>query len=294
MNIGWIKINIKLIKMEVLHMSKPSIFSKDYAKEMKRRKRNIFLLIIVPIVGITIFLITDFNGLLNKGISMKTGINNILLNKSKDNTKDEKSKVVEVPKKPEQAIKPQPNAEVTKVAASHNEVFPVSLSDGQKINIEYTISGTEKIIKGLAATYEISYDISPSKKAIVIQSIKNQDMIYLDVNKVSKDITKKAHTSSKGQSFSKEQQLKKHPNYLWSITPKFIDEDNIAYVSELPWINEKAVQFIWKVNLKDNTHVQAKPASGKSITFKNITAKGLGAVIDGNEVFVTPLGNVIK
>ena len=121
----------------------------------------------------------------------------------------------------------------------------------------------------------VSYDISPSKKAIVIQSTKNQDMIYIDANRVSKDITKKSHTSTKGQSFSKEKQLEKHPNYIWSITPKFIDEDNIAYVSELPWINENAVQFIWKVNLKDNTHIQAKPASGKSITFKNIYPKGI-------------------
>ena len=71
MNIGWFKMNVKLITMEVLDMSKPSMFSKDYAKEMKRRKRNIFLLIIVPIIGLTIFLITDFNGLLNKGISIK-------------------------------------------------------------------------------------------------------------------------------------------------------------------------------------------------------------------------------
>ncbi|MCB2290732.1 tRNA (guanine-N1)-methyltransferase [Clostridium sp. CS001] len=275
-------------------MSKPSIFSKDYAKEMKRRKRNIFLLIIVPIIGLTIFLTTGFNGLLSKGISIK---NSILLNKSKDDTKDEKSKVAEAPKKIEESIKPQPGAEAPKVtqeAVTNNEIFPISLSDGQKINIEYTISGTEKTIKGVSVGSNISYDISPSKKAVVIQSVRNQDMIYLDSNRVSKDITRKVHTSTKGQVFSKDQQLEKHPNYVWSITPKFIDEDNIAYVSELPWINENAVQFIWKVNLKDNTHIQAKPASGKSITFKNIDPKGLGTVVDGNEVFVTSMGEVIQ
>jgi hypothetical protein len=290
MNVGAKKINIKLIKKEVLNMSKPSIFSKDYAKEMKRRKRNIFLLIILPIIGLSIFLITDFDGLLNKGISMKQGINNILLNKSKN-------KVVEVPLKTEQSIKTPPKVEVSKVpeaATPKIEIFPVSLSDGQKINIEYTIVGTEKVIKGISDAKEISYDISPSKKAIVIQSKKNQDMIYLHSSKVNIDITKKTHTSTKGKSFSKEEHLIKHPEYLWSVTPKFIDEDNIVYVSELPWINEDAVQFIWKVNLKDNTHVQVKPAAGKSITFKNITTKGLAVAIDGNEVFVTPLGKVVK
>ena len=55
-------------------------------------KKKYVLLIIVPIIGLTIFLITDFNALLNKGISVKKGINNILLNKSKDNIKNKENK----------------------------------------------------------------------------------------------------------------------------------------------------------------------------------------------------------
>lgn len=290
--------NNGLIKVEVNDMSKPSIFSKDYEKEMKRRRKKIFLLIIVPIIGLTIFLITDFNAILNKGISMKLGINNILLNKSKDNIKDKENKVAEVQNKKEETVKPQSNAEKPKTQQTEviakNEIFLVSLSDGQKISVEYSVRGTEKNIKGVSNAKDISYDISPSKKSIVIQSKKNQDLLYYDVNKISKDITKKAYMSSKDETFPKEDQLKKHPNYLWSITPKFIDEDNIAYVSELPWINEKAVQYIWKVNLKNNVHMQIKPASGKSITFRNITSKGLETLIDGNVVYVTSLGKVVK
>ena len=61
----------------------------------------------------------------------------------------------------------------------------------------------EKNIKGVSDTKDISYDISPSKKSIVMQSKKNQDIIYFDVNKISKDITKKVHTSSKGESYFK-------------------------------------------------------------------------------------------
>ena len=160
----------------------------------------------------------------------------------------------------------------------------LTLSDGQKISVEYNVQGTEKNIKGVTDDKNISYDISPSKKLIVIQSKNNQDMLYVDVNKVSKDITKKIHKSSKGTMFSKDGLLKKHKTYIWSVSPKFIDEENIAYVSELPWINDKAVQYIWKVNLKSNVHMQVKPASGKNITFKNITSKGLEAIIDGKLV----------
>ena len=279
-------------------MSKPSMFSKDYEKKMKKRKIRIFLLIIVPIIGLSIFLITDFNSLLNKGISIKSGINNILLNKSKNSIANSENKLGESLKKPEVAVVPESSSVSPKVpqkeVAPDNKVYVVSLSDGQKVSIEYIMTGTEKNIIGIIGPKDVSFDISPSKKAIVIQNNKNQDMVYLHVSKASKDITKKIHISSKGEEYTKDSQLQKQPTYIWSVTPKFLDEDNIVYVSELPWINEDNVKYLWKVNLNDDTHIQAKPASGKSITFKGITPKGLETVIDGNTVFVNSLGKVTK
>jgi len=59
-------------------------------------------------------------------------------------------------------------------------------------------------------------------------------------------------------------------------------------------MNEKKQQYIWKINLKSNVHMQAKPASGIIITFKSITPKGLEANIDGNSVYVNSLGEVTK
>ena len=274
-------------------MRKPSMFSKDYKKELKKRKRKIALLIIVPILGLTIFLITDFSALKNSGISIKKGIYSILLNKPKD----KEVSTVDVEKTP-QVVKPQPSAIKPKPAKIEstlkNELFAVLLSDGQKISVEFNVKGTEKNIKGVTDSKNITYDISPSKKSIVIQSKNNQDLLYINVNKTSKDITKKAYESTKGEIYSKDGILESHKNYLWSITPKFIDEDNIAYISGLPWINEKEVQYIWKVNLKSNIHMQVKPATGKNISFKNITPKGLETLIDGNVVYVTSTGQVLE
>ena len=283
-------------------MKKPSMFSKDYHKEMKNRRIKILLLIIVPIIGLTIFSITDFNGLFNKGISMKKGINNVLLNKSKKDIKEKENKVAEVQKKSEQVDKTQSNSQKVKApvkapvkkVSEDNKVFLVSLSDGQKISIQYNVVGSEKKIKGVKGAKDISYDISPSKKSIVVQSTNNQDLLYFNVNKISKDITRKVHTSTKGQIISKENQLQRQPNYVWSITPKFIDEDNVVYVSELPWINKKAVQYIWKVNLKNNDYTQVKEAFGESVTFKNMTSKGLETLIDGDVLYINSSGEVIK
>jgi len=279
-------------------MKRPSIFSKHYEKEIKKRRKIISLLIIIPIIGLIIFFKTGFSGLINTGVSMKNGINGILFNKSKENTKD---KVAEVQKKSEKVVKQQQKSQTVTTADTtkakmdaKNGTFIVLLSDGQKISVEYNVQSAVKSIKGVSNSKDISYDISPSKKAIVIQSTKNQDLLYYDVNNISKDITKKTHISSKNVIFPKENKLKNSPNYIWSILPKFIDEDNVAYVSELPWMNEKAVEYIWKVNLKNNIHTQVKPASGTKITFKNITTKGLEANIDGNVVYVTSLGEIVK
>ena len=284
--------NIALIIMEVNHMKRPSIFSSDYNKEVKKRKKILSLLIIIPIIGLIIFLSIGFNGLLNKGTAMKKGINNIFFNKSKE---DKTAKVVIKQQTDVEKSKVKRAAIVTKSKASVNNLtFIVSLPDGQKITVKYSVVAANKTIKGVSNTKGILYDISPSKKAMVIQSTKNQDLIYVNVDKTSKDITRKVYTSSKNEDYSKDQQLKNSPDYIWSIKPKFIDEDNIAYVSELPWMNEKKVKYIWKLNLKDNVHMQVNPASGTKITFGKVTLKGLEANIDGNVVHVTSLGEATK
>ncbi|MBU3177199.1 hypothetical protein KPL47_12655 [Clostridium estertheticum] len=265
-------------------MKKPSIFSKDYDRRIKKRKKVILSLIIIPIIGLIIFLNIDFKGLMNKGTTSTS-------------SKDDK-----VQKKPEEVSHKQTNAQKAKItqaaiaakASVDKSSFIATMPDGQKVTIEYNGAAANKIIKGISNAKDILYDISPSKKLIVIQSTKNQDIIYVDINKISKDITKKIYTSSNNQNYSKEEQLKNNPDYIWSITPKFIDEDNIAYVSELPWMNEKKVQYIWKLNLKDNVHMQVQPASGMKITFGDSTAKGLEANIDGDVVYVTALGEVTK
>ena len=288
---------IVCIIVEVDYVMRPSIFSKDYEKQIRKRRKKIILLIILPIIGLTIFLITDFDSMLDKGISMQKSLNNIFLNKSKQDTKIDGNEPPEL-KKEEEVVKLQPEAEEPKDSlvevAVQNEEFSVTLSDGQEINVEYKLLGVEKNIEGVSNPKDISYDISPSKKSIVIQSKINQDILYFDVNKISKDITKHTHTSSKGREFSKQDKIKEGSNYIWSIMPKFIDEDNIVYVSELPWMNKEAVQYIWKVNLESNINTQVKPAKGKSVTFKDITSKGLETIIDGKVVYVTSTGEVIK
>ena len=273
-------------------MKKPSIFSKDYDKKIKKRKKIILSLIIIPIIGLVIFLSIGFKGLMNKGTSSDFS-NGAKDDKVQKKTEDISQKQINADKV--KATKAAIAAKAAKAKSNVNKSsFIATMPDGQKVTVEYSGTLAKKTIKGVVNTKSILFTISPSKKSIVIQSTKNQDMLYVDINKTSKDITRKTYISSKNQTYLKDEQLKSNSNYVWSITPKFIDEDNIAYVSELPWMNEKKIQYIWKLNLKDNVHMQVKPASGIKITFGNATTKGLETNIDGNVVYVTALGGVTK
>ncbi|MBU3161285.1 hypothetical protein KPL37_16360 [Clostridium frigoris] len=273
-------------------MKKPSIFSKDYDRKIKKRKKVILSLIVIPIIGLVIFLSIDFKGLTNKGT------NSTLSNVSNDDKVQNKSEEVSQQQTNDEKAKKAKASIAAKAAkakaTADKSSFIATMPDGQKVTVEYNAVSSNKTIKGISNTKDVLYDISPSKTSIVIQNTKNQDMLYVGVNKISKDISRKTYVSSKNQTYSKEEQLKINPNYIWSITPKFIDEDNIVYVSELPWMNEKKIQYIWKLNLKDSVHMQVQPASGMKITFGDLAAKGLEANIDGNVVYLTALGQVTK
>jgi len=274
-------------------MKKPSMFSKNYDKEIKRRKKIIILLIIVPIIGLSIFLSTDFSGLLNKSKDNKKTEEVV---KEQSDSKKPEDLQAETKLKAAAALKAKATlkAEADLKANAEGGTLIATMPNGEKISIECNVIAGEKNIKGVLNNKDILYDISPSKKAIVMQSKKSQDLLYFDINKISKDITKKVHISSKNESFPKLQKLNESPNYVWSINPKFIDEDNIAYVSELPWMNEKALQYIWKIDLKSNIHMQAKPASGTKITFGKITSMGLEANVDGKTMYVNSSGKVTQ
>ena len=117
-------------------------------------------------------------------------------------------------------------------------------------------------------------DISPAKKAIVILDT-NQDILYYNIEGKKQNLTKQEYSSSKGDIFTKVNELSKNPSYIWHGSPKFLDEENIAYISELPYFN-KGTKYVWQVNIKSGAHLQfSEKFSGENLTFGELNEKGL-------------------
>ncbi|KYH29248.1 MULTISPECIES: hypothetical protein [Clostridium] len=271
-------------------MPKPSIFSSQYNEEMKKRKR---IKLIVAIVLLIIVLAAAFGGSINDSIieKVKSGFNK---SKEKDKEQEGKADNIKQGSRNEQEyeksqVNEVKNKEVNKEEIRNNAPktgsYNIKLSNGEEVKLTYNIVNNEKqytevLPKG------INYDISPSKKNIVILENKTQNMILVDSNGNTKDITKKEYVSSKNDVFKKDNILKYKSNYVWCSSPKYLNEDNIVYVSQLPWFNKENQKYLWKYNISSNTHYHNLSQTGGELTGVDIkygdnTPEGLEVIVDG-------------
>lgn len=237
-------------------MGKPSIFSNNYAKRMKKRKIKYVTIIVIIIAVLFVLFIRS----------------NILNIKQKDtiiNNKETKSV----------SNKNEPSKEVTKTPivnkAEDEKSYAVDLSNGKQIKLVYEEKDGSKTFKYVSPIDSgVVTDISPSKKAIVILD-SNQDILYYNIEGIKQSLTKQEHSSSKGDIFTKVNELNINPSYTWHGSPKFLDEENIAYISELPYFN-KGIKYVWQVNIKSGVHEQfSEKFSGENLTLGELTEKGL-------------------
>ncbi|MCY6355417.1 hypothetical protein [Clostridium sp. ZS2-4] len=258
-------------------MAKPSMFSKDYDEKMRRRKKikGIFTVIAVLVVVIGMVLFSS-----NIGNSINIGIdkaNNKINDKSKNAVKDEV--------KQQQSTKTQKKNENKNEVDTNKKTQVIKLSNGEEIKLIYSmINNQRQYIEILSKT--IQYSVSPTKKRVVLLEKNTQNIIFIDEMGNVKDITKKEYVSTKGTVFNKDSILKDNPGYIWSCLPKFIDDNNVIYVSQLPWFNRGEDKFIWRYTISTNVHNQiiteGGEVSGKEISYGKLLKDGLEVIIDGN------------
>ncbi len=266
-------------------MAKPSIFSKNYRAKIKKiRRRRFFIAFLLILILGSCYKIFIFDGNFNFGglSKSKDSINNkkIVNNDNKSKKSDSKGKVV-------------PEEDETKTEEKN---YTLTLRDGKEVKVIYEENNGEKKIKNVNSDIDntnYKYSINPSSNGVVIFDIIAQNIIYVDINGNKLDITKQNYTSSNGQVYTKEEILKNNPSYVWDSTPTFIDNDNIAYVSQRPWFNGDDTKYIWIVNVKaPESHVLYENLNGKSIEFGNVNPKGLTTIIDGKTEYLNGNGNV--
>lgn len=268
-------------------MPKPSMFSKDYDERMRKRKKikRIFTMIVVSLVIIGTVL---FMG--NIGKSIKMGIdksNNKVDDKNVLENSDSKDKTISKEKEEnkQQSTKTQKQNDNKDQADTNKKTQVIKLSSGEEIKLIYSMVNNQRQYHEVLSK-TIQYSISPTKKKVVLLEKNTQNITFVDEIGNVKDITKKEYVSTKGKVFSKDSILKDNPGYIWSSLPKFIGDDDIVYISQLPWFNKGEDKFIWRYTISTNVHKQmiteGGEISGREISYGKLLKDGLEVIIDGN------------
>lgn len=261
-------------------MAKPSIFSRDYEKKMKKRKAKIIALIsiVAIIAGVFIYKFKiekiDFSNVRAKLQAWADSDNQI------EQKPKEESKVNEAETKPEPPKK---------------TYMDVKLGKNLVLKCEYKTVDDKKEFVSVEDVKGLNYDISPNKQMILTLD-ENQNMQLIDIDGKVKDITRKEYVSTKGQKFHKESILKREKKYLWTSDAKFLDDDCIVYISNLPYFGTAAKnQYAWIYNIKNNTNIFARNTKAKNIELgKVVPKKGIEIKIDKNEYVLNDKGSILK
>jgi len=257
-------------------MSKPSIFSSGYKRKMRKRKKRIaFICFLVVLLSLSFYLYSRLNKDFNIS-SVKNHIFSIINKKNVNN--DKKIAEPKIPKK-----QPAQNVIEERKPENEDKSYTFKLSDGKEYKAIYEENNGEKKYKNVTGENEnLDFNISPSANGIIIYDTGVQSIIYMNLDGVTSDLSKKIHISSSGTKFTKENTIKSNPGYIWAKNAKFIDNENVAYVSQLPWFKKEATKYVWVVNIKNPDNPKLfEEISGANIILGKLEDKGLNISIDG-------------
>ena len=266
-------------------MGKPSIFSREYDRKMKARKKrkNVLITCIIAValyfLGLTTYTNWQNNYLKNKN----TGNNGYLTNNNSNNTnngikdKDEKPSDTSVEETP----------------VIQDKVLDIKLNDEDLVKIIYTEENGTKSIKNIVSegSIQLYNNVSPSAaKAVILDG--KQEMYLVDLDGNVKNISKTDYITTSGTRIDKASYLQRKPNFQWHSTPKFISEDAIVYLSQMPWFQTK--KTIYKVDLNSLEHLKVPSVTGENASFGLIEEKGLKVEIDAAVMYLDKDGKIAR
>lgn len=266
-------------------MRKPSIFSKDYEQQMKKRRKRIA---IISILGVLLIGILFFRIAMNS-INMDTlrikvqnwidedekDVQDDTTNINEESTQEETTQE-ETPKEPESKTK------------------DLLVKEGVILKAEYEENNGVIKFKGIKdVPSNIYYTLNPDNN-LILTIDDNQDMKIFNVETKEANITKDNYVAPNGEVFNKTSVLQTYNGYLWNADAKFISNTKVAYISNVPYFGYDLSKYIWVVDLNDSSHKTLWNSKGKEIKFGEIKEKGLEVTIDGNVKYINSNGELIN
>ncbi|AAK80590.1 hypothetical protein BJV85_001247 [Clostridium acetobutylicum] len=255
-------------------MAKPSIFSSDYEKQQRKRKqrRNISIFLLICVIFLVLVYLGFKTNLKNVKVPKLSASSNV---SSKTPSKKSGGTIVKDSKKTS-----------SKNSKAQDESLKVNLPDGKQVSLVCGENNNQRIVKSVDLSgLNGEYNISPSSKNVVIYEKDTQNMFFIDASGVVQDITYKAYTSGSGTTFNKDSILSSNPGYIWGVSPKFVDDNTIVYISQLPWFDNRQSKYVWKFSITDKSYTNSN-LTGNDIKMNSLTDKGIEIVIDGNTTYM--------
>lgn len=237
-------------------MGKPSMFSNNYKQQLKRRRINTTLFILL-IVSIGFFGGKYYLDQHNISLISSTRNNKIVQKVSNSNLWSQlRSKFI---KKKTIAVKPAPiKAPVipikpieTKPQISKIKTFEYVSKSGEKYNVEYEELNSIVIIKGLKDdTNTSNFDISKDNSSITFDVKADNNIMICDSKGNFKVISRGSYkTISTRKVFTKESIIARYKGYIWAAKPHFTLDGRVIYVSRLPFIRQDNTLYVWSMNI---------------------------------------------
>ena len=174
-----------------------------------------------------------------------------------------------------------------------DKIQEVQLPDGKKVKIVYNEENGNKLIKNAITDDNSlqSFNIAPSGNKVVLLTTA-QDMFTADLNGAVNNITKNQYNTSGGTVIEKNAYLNKKPEFLWHSSPKFLNDNTIVYITQIPWF--KSTKYVYKVDLNNPTHTKLQGIQGENIAFDILDGTGLKVNVDGADKYIKGDGSGIQ
>jgi len=250
---------------------KPSIFSKDYNRYVKKKRRIKLIILIVVLAILCSFFVLRFG--------IKTYFDNIINSPAKPKT--------------EETTKQNETVQKQKPAETENKFKEIKLSDSLTVKVGLTTEGTVTKYNGiLTEGLNSSFDISQAGNQMVYLDKDTQTVYLIDKDGKSTDITYKKYVSKNKTVYEKTKVLKTNTDFIWADTPKFLGEGKILYISNVPWFGTNRRQYLWIYDIKTNEYKHN--LKGNSIVLNGLKDKGYEINIDDKLIYLDNDGGLVK
>ena len=264
-------------------MKKPSIFSKDYEKIMRKRKRKkiIIGILSICIIGILVTEVAnyDFSKLKDR---LQAWVD-------EDKETDDNEQLVQTDETNESSEVQEPMVEETPV----EKYLDVTISD-TPISFKIKEENSQILIESVKEVPENYYIYigNNGKDAVVLDPNQNINIVYASGE--IKNVTLAQYIGPDGEVYIKDNIRNLYQGYIWHSTPVQISEKKVAYITNIPYFGYNLNKYISIIDIDSNTHSTIWASKATEIVFEQMQEKGLEVNIDGNLRYITSNGELIQ